>query len=386
MNEPRVEQHVEAFRANLRTRAWHAPRVEAAWRELARQREVRLARFRRVASFGAGALALALAFALAFVGLRTFGQSPAPLAVPASVAEPRLERVELGLGTEAQLEPNATLDVRERTDVRVVVAVQAGTARFRVRHDPRRLFRVEVGDVAVEDLGTEFIVENKGSSVRIAVSEGSVAVTLLEAGKPRRVTLNAGESGIYPTKGSASDATAVAEPAPAASAEESEQRGAGVVEMQPATSWRELARAGKHRPAYDLLAPSGFRDVRDDAGDLLLASDVARLSRHPTESVVLLRKLLARHSSDPRAPSAAFTLGWLLMNELGRPREAAAAFAKAEALAPRGNLAEDAVARSVEAWHRAGDETRARAEVERYRRAYPQGRHQAMLQRLVGMP
>jgi len=101
---------------------------------------------------------------------------------------------------------------------------------------------------------------------------------------------------------------------------------------------------------------------------------------------MLLRKLLARHERDPRAPSAAFTLGWVLMNELGRPREAALAFGRAEALAPRGNLAEDAVARSVEAWYRAGELSRAKAEVERYRKSYPQGRHQTMLQRLVGTP
>ena len=46
--------------------------------------------------------------------------------------------------------------------------------------------------------------------------------------------------------------------------------------------------------------------------------------------------------------------GPLLMNELDRPREAASAFARAEALAPRGNLAEDAVAREVEAWRSYG--------------------------------
>jgi len=152
------------------------------------------------------------------------------------------------------------------------------------------------------------------------------------------------------------------------------------------TDWRELARAGKHRQAYALIAPGDFRDVENDAGDLLLASDVARLSRHPAQAVTLLRRLLVGHESDPRAPSAAFTLGWVLMNELGRPREAAVAFARAETLAPRGNLAEDAVARAVEAWYQAGELSRAKAELERYRNTYPHGRHQAMLKRLVMTP
>jgi hypothetical protein len=54
--------------------------------------------------------------------------------------------------------------------------------------------------------------------------------------------------------------------------------------------------------------------------------------------------------SDPRAPLAAFTLGRVLLRELARPREAAAAFAQARALAPRGPFVEDALAREVEAW------------------------------------
>jgi hypothetical protein len=29
----------------------------------------------------------------------------------------------------------------------------------------------------------------------------------------------------------------------------------------PGAGWRELQKAGKHRRAYELLAPSGFRDV-----------------------------------------------------------------------------------------------------------------------------
>ena len=98
---------------------------------------------------------------------------------------------------------------------------------------------------------------------------------------------------------------------------------------------------------------------------------------------MLLRKVVSGHSRDPRAPSAAFTLGWVLMKDLGRPREAAQAFARAESLAPGGNLAQDALARAVEAWDRAGDVTRARAELERYRATYPNGRHVATLERLV---
>jgi transmembrane sensor len=198
------------------------------------------------------------------------------------------------------------------------------------------------------------------------------------------VLLKAGESGVYPAiaRGAEpSDRGSAEGPAPPSSSGDAPNEPRGT----PA-SWRELARSGKHRRAYEVLAPGDFRDVRDEPGDLLLASDVARLSHHSKEAAGLLRRLLAGHGRDPRAPSAAFTLGWVLMNELGRPSEAAAAFARAEALAPRGNLAEDAMARAVEAWVRAGELARAKGEVERYRKRYPQGRHLGMLDRLIGTP
>lgn len=158
-------------------------------------------------------------------------------------------------------------------------------------------------------------------------------------------------------------------------------------ERAPATAeprtWRALARAGHYDLAYALLARSRFRDVADDPVDLLLAADVARLSHHASASVSPLRALLATHERDPRAPAAAFTLGWVLMNDVGRPRDAAAAFTHAEQLAPHGNLAEDAAARAVEAWYQAGDLPRAHDEMTRYERRYPHGRHEAALRRLL---
>jgi transmembrane sensor len=248
---------------------------------------------------------------------------------------------------------------------------------------------VEAGGIIIEDLGTIFSVVRRTDSVFVSVTEGAVSVTFADAsGAPERRTLAAGESGEFrsaaPRVASAAQVPAARTElsAPVASASSQQNTPAS----SPAVGWRELHKGGKHRQAYELLAPNGFRDVRDEPGDLLLATDVARLSHHPADAAVLLRRLLARHSGDPRAPSAAFTLGWVLMNELGRPREAAQAFARAEALAPGGNLAEDAMARTVEAWLRAGDRSRANTELERYRSRNPRGRHLAMLERLLRVP
>ena len=62
------------------------------------------------------------------------------------------------------------------------------------------------------------------------------------------------------------------------------------------------------------------------------------------------------------------------MTELGRPREAAAAFAEARALQPDGAFAEDALAREAEAYAQAGDPSAARLRAQAYLRLYPEGR------------
>jgi transmembrane sensor len=377
MTELRIDKHLQAARREVRVRAWDASRVEAGWRELGLRRHGERERRRRVAMIGGTALAAALVVLVLFA-LRVM--SPSASEGPSANVAPALVRLALGDATQVRFRQGTRLDVKERTESRVVVTVGQGTAHFNVRHDPRRLFRVEAGAVEVEDLGTTFEVENRGNSVRVSVSEGSVQVSFPDAaGKRAKATLEAGQSGSYPAvlPPTVAPPRAPDAPVPASS---------GASQASVDADWRELARAGKHRRAYELMAAGGFRDVRNDPGDLLLASDVARLSRHPAEAATLLRKLLAGHERDARAPSAAFTLGWVLMNELGRPREAALAFARAEALAPRGNLAEDAMARAVEAWYRAGELGRAKAEAERYKKAYPQGRHQATLARLVTTP
>jgi transmembrane sensor len=379
VTKPTVEQHIEAARSELRRQAWTPQRVEAAWRELQGRRATDDP-FRRAKAVAGAALAVAALCALAIVGWRWLGPASA---VPNAAGDATgLQRLALGDQTEVRFDRQTDLEVREQSESRVVVVLKAGTGHFRVRHDPERVFRVQAGAVAVEDLGTTFDVANEGGSVRVSVKDGSVGVSYPDAGGAlKKATLLAGDSGVYPSVApppSAEPAQPTASPpTPASSAD----RSPGVH-----GDWRELARAGKHGRAYELLAAGNMRDVRDEPGDLLLASDAARRSRHPAEAARLLRKLLTNHEKDPRAPAAAFTLGWLLMSDLGRPRDAALAFERAEALAPRGNLAEDAFARSVEAWHRAGDRSRATAGVERYRKAYPRGRHLGMLEQLVGAP
>jgi transmembrane sensor len=149
--------------------------------------------------------------------------------------------------------------------------------------------------------------------------------------------------------------------------------------------WRELARDGEIDRAYVELSRPDAQPVRDIPDELLLAADVERLSHHPAEAVAPLRQLVREHADDSRAPLAAFTLGRVLLDDLGRSAEAADAFAAADKLAPAGPLAEDAVAREVESLARSGNSAGARRAAEQYVARFPDGRKLRSVRRLGGL-
>jgi transmembrane sensor len=154
----------------------------------------------------------------------------------------------------------------------------------------------------------------------------------------------------------------------------------------PEGQWRRQADDGDFDTAFRSLQAAGATEsVKDEPGDLLLAADVARLSGHPGAALAPLRQVLRVHRGDPRAALAAFTLGRVLLDQLGNPAEAADAFHDARALGAGGPLEEDALAREVEAASRAGDTDRARAAAEEYLRLYPAGRRVRAVRKFGGV-
>lgn len=149
-------------------------------------------------------------------------------------------------------------------------------------------------------------------------------------------------------------------------------RPSGRVERERSKRWQQLAEAGDYGRAW--VAMQRAPAPADEPKELLLAADVARLSHHPEQTIAPLERLLSAHPSDPRAPLAAFTLGRVLLDELGRPLAAAGAFAAVERLDAQSPLIEDALARQVEAHARAGDPDRARSTAEQYVARFPSGR------------
>jgi TolA-binding protein len=246
--------------------------------------------------------------------------------------------------------------------------LEGGEARFVVTPNPERRFRVVAGDASITVIGTIFRVAMLPSGVEVAVERGRVEVG---CGDERRA-LDAGQ------QMSCSRAPAAPEPvvpAPSVAAPLPEPTGSArpPVQKRAAVSWRALAEEGDYRGAFARMGAEGPGAVRDEPADLLFAADVARLSGHAGEAVTRLERVVRAHAGDSRAPLAAFTLGRTL-DELGRPREAADAFATARRLAPAGALAQDALAREVESWSRAGEATLARDRAKQYLDRYPSGR------------
>jgi transmembrane sensor len=327
-----IEERTERLGRQVDPR-WDAARVETGLAQL--HRRIRNRRRRGVVA-AASATALA-AGALIYMALspepptaavrppKREATPPARIAAPPPPPRPTsAPQVVTERATATPLSGDAIVRVYsedERKDV-VAMRVERGAVRFSVGRDPRQPFRVDAGPVIVEVLGTEFTVERDGRRTRVSVMEGVVRVRW----KGGEDTLRAGESGRYPP------------------AERSQER-------PPAAS---------------------------DVDDLLDEADQARLDGRIDDALSLIERALADAPDPTHEAAAAFTLG-RVRARLGEHERAAQAFARARLAAPDGTLAEDALAREVEAWARAGHRQRAQDAARLYRSRYPNGRRSKMV-------
>lgn len=267
----------------------------------------------------------------------------------------------------------------------ISLRLEQGSARFEVTPRPERLFQVRAGPVTVLVLGTEFSVSRQDGRVDVEVERGRVRV----AWEGNAEVLESGERGAFPPVPPSPrliDEPDSGEQPPTLSPRADGPRVPRRVDAGTApqtTGWQELAEQGRFDDAWTAMAAAGSEPRSME--ELLLAADVARLSGHPANAVTWLERAMERHPGDPRASVAAFTLGRVLLHQAGRPREAAEAFGRARSLSPRGALAEDALAREVEAWSRAGATDRARERAQRYIERYPQGRRLRAVRRFGGI-
>lgn len=189
VNEPAFEDW-EGWAAWMERDPRHA---EIYWRLAARDADVAelakakpiLARppsTRRITSF-AGLAAAAL---MALVLWGGWSLRPQPWIVETYGTTGRT--LTLADGSEIQIDRDSrlVLDRRRARDV----ALEAGRAVFRVRHDAETPFRVNIGEASLTDLGTIFDVTRLHGEVRIGVAEGAVRVDQKNA----RLVLRPGEA------------------------------------------------------------------------------------------------------------------------------------------------------------------------------------------------
>jgi transmembrane sensor len=359
---------------------WDAARTESSLRGLAGRARARQRRA-LVASGGGALLALGLAFWL----LRGPGAAPsAPLArLPVSPAAqdralPAAQQLLLPDGSKLRLlAADSDVAVVESEPQRIALRVRAGRARFEVQPEAGRAFEVRTARVVFEVLGSVFEIDENVERTWLHVEAGQVVALLPD----RRQVLEAGQEATF--------SAPLREPAVRALEGESGRKLAtrarkSAAPSQAGSGWREHAERGDFKEAFPLL-PEPDAIERMDVAELLLAADAARLSGHPRAALPFLTRVVERHADDARAPLAAFTLGGVLMNQLGMPHEAEAAYAKARATSLGGALAQDALARQVEAAHRAGDEAQARQLARDYLEHYPQGRRVRAVRRFGGL-
>jgi transmembrane sensor len=297
--------------------------------------------------------------------------------------------IPLSDGSRIRLASGSRIEPLDSSSTAFSAILTEGSADFDVRPGGPRRWVIECGLAAVEVVGTAFSCERSSGRLRVAVRRGVVLVRG-EHVPDRARRLSAGETLDI------EDAPLEAPTDPLAS---SPRLGSGIVAapissvtdggfgsrgnedstLHPPTTrtWRELARRGNNGEAYDALGAEGFRSEARRLGvnDLLALADVARLSGHPAEAVVPLDRILREFSDDAQAPLAAFALGRLQLDSLGRPQAAVAAFQRALSLGIPSGLREDTRARLVEACARSGDPQGAQRAADAYLDEFPHGRY-----------
>lgn len=345
------------------TTPWTPTRAQAVKQAVVRKR----LRVRRQRAIGASVLAACLV-----AGVWWTAQPTTKLtADPPLLAQPSPQRSIIRLpdgSTMTALKENlAVLDQVERVDGDRVWRFVGGSVRFAIAARSSEPFMVRTRHATLSVMGAVFVVQDAGDQPRLTVEAGEV-----------QVSLPASQERVY--AGQSAQLTPEEDPAslPAAAPKASKSP------SRP-QRWQGLVRRGRYDEAFVALekaiAIEGSAAVPDEPGSLLLAADAARLSKHPDKALPHLQRFVRRFPSDPRSSLAAFTLGLVLLEELGRPHEAAHAFAKSRQMSPTGDLAEDALGREAEAFYRAGDEMGARAAAAEYLRRFPSGRRAGAVKR-----
>jgi transmembrane sensor len=108
------------------------------------------------------------------------------------------KKIALADGSTVVITPQTRIEIaRDYNKTGRTVTLLAGEARFDVAHLSQQPFVVDVDNVSVRDIGTNFSVQKTKDSIRVSVSGGKVAFVKKETGETREIP--AGNSLVYYT-------------------------------------------------------------------------------------------------------------------------------------------------------------------------------------------
>jgi transmembrane sensor len=335
-----------------------AAALEAGWQRVRARR--RRPRALRHAPLAAAVAALA---AILFLWLRP-PAAPAEvgaLAVAGSVPLPvewesgTGATIALDDGSRVELAADSRLRTRSSDAAHVELALEHGRATFDVKPGGPRAWGIDAGPVVVRVLGTRFTVERDGDVVDVSVERGKVLVEGDGVPGGSRVLL-AGDAIRVEPPSLPVDALPAAAPPPEAALAPEAPLPPGAPALTP-----------------DPPAATAPAEPAPAEPDPMSRADAARREGRPREALTLLEAVVEQGSA--RSPLAAFTAAKIHAEDMGDPAAAGPWFLRAVDLGLPSGLDEEALARAVECFAKAGKKAEARRAAARYGARFPGGHH-----------
>lgn len=312
-------------------------------------------------------------------------------------------------GSKFELVPGTRGRLREVDQEGARVAIENGTASFRIVPGSNRRWRVEVGPFLVTVKGTEFTVHWDPQSERfeLDLKRGRVAVSgpvsggdlSLRAGQRLVVSLPRGEAVITEEPAGevadASTALVVASAAPLASvyalkpaaSSASAVSTASVAKRESERHWTDDLAHGRWDRILEEVERTGLEASLNSASseDLFALADAARYRRRPDLARAALLAERRRFPDSPRALDAIFLLG-RVEESRGGGASSIAFYDEYLARAPTGAYAAEALGRKMTVTNELNGPASARPIAEQYLRRFPKGSYAGSARALLRAP
>jgi len=305
-------------------------------------------------------------------------------------------------GTEFALMPGTRGRLRAVDGSGARIAIEHGTASFRVTPASKRRWLVEVGPFLVTVKGTVFTVSWDPSSERLDLSlrRGRVTVSgpvsggdiTLQAGQRLVVNLPASEALITEEKTEQawgalpSDSVVPPTPGPSERPSPSAQRPAGRgaaaawpepsdAKVESERGWTEALASGQWDQILAEAEHGGVKATLEKAPieDLFALADAARYRRHMDLARQTLLAARRRFPGSARSLDAAFLLGRVEEESDNGMEKAVRWYNAYLARAPRGTYASEALGRKMILSSKIGGTARAQPVAQEYLRRFPRG-------------